>query len=551
MSSLINTKPELYLGWAYDRVEESDKNNPYIDKIGGKPIWLNQNCPPPTNYSICDNCGERLFFLMQLQGHINKRKYDRVFYVFGCNNSQCMGKEGSFKVLRAHKGTHFKKHSKINKTMKKAEEIPQLTIDDNDFNSTPIESQSFINSENDTIIKHSIDMSPVIIDPKEFEKEIDEIKEINNNENGFEFGFGNVTDFNWETPGFGNSNDDWGSFGNDDNSNGFGFGDNSNVFGSNNDTNDKKIDDLNKLLELRNKKYEEEESDDDYNNESQKKQEKKEQKIEKKAKNIIKQESNPKELIENEKENNSDKNINIEKVEEETEENKEELENLKQYWNKGRFFPDYYLDMDLDQPNNKEDDYSHEKKLIEEYEKQNKLNGNNSTDINWGEEKYEKSDNKYYNKVFRKFNEVVQEEPEQCLRYCIKGEPLFYDNDDISKKYSNSKNIPKCERCGALRTFEFQLMPNLLSILPTEKFLNKHKPYKNIRNIKDVNTISKSDLINQFDTGMEWGTILVFTCSKDCDMDELKQKEIEDDGMWREDVSYYEELPVVEKESLF
>jgi len=38
MSSLINTKPELYLGWAYDRVEETDKANPYIDKIGGKHI---------------------------------------------------------------------------------------------------------------------------------------------------------------------------------------------------------------------------------------------------------------------------------------------------------------------------------------------------------------------------------------------------------------------------------------------------------------------------------------------------------------------------------
>ena len=91
----------------------------------------------------------------------------------------------------------------------------------------------------------------------------------------------------------------------------------------------------------------------------------------------------------------------------------------------------------------------------------------------------------------------------------------------------------------------------MLSVLPTEKFLNKRKPHKNIRNMKDVNNVSRSDLINQFDTGMEWGTILVFTCSKDCDMDELKQKEIKDDGMWREDISYYEELPVVEKESLF
>lgn len=129
---------------------------------------------------------------------------------------------------------------------------------------------------------------------------------------------------------------------------------------------------------------------------------------------------------------------------------------------------------------------------------------------------------------------------------------MFYDNDEISKKYSNPKNIPRCEKCGAMRTFEFQLMPNILSVLPTEKFITKRKPRKNIHNLKDANNISRSDLINQFDTGMEWGTILVFTCSKDCDIDEIQKHSSEDeDGMWREDISYYEELPVVEMESLF
>ncbi|OUM59194.1 hypothetical protein PIROE2DRAFT_63924 [Piromyces sp. E2] len=171
MSSLINTKPELYLGWAYDRVEESDKNNPYIDKIGGKPIWLNQNCPPPTSYATCDNCGEKLFLLMQLQGHINKRKYDRVFYVFGCNNSQCMGKKGSFKVLRAHKGTHFKKHAKICNTLNKTIENNQPTVkEDDNTNTTPVTSQTSLNSENNTPLKPTINMNPVVIDPKEYEK---------------------------------------------------------------------------------------------------------------------------------------------------------------------------------------------------------------------------------------------------------------------------------------------------------------------------------------------------------------------------------------------
>ncbi|ORX82826.1 hypothetical protein BCR32DRAFT_292385 [Anaeromyces robustus] len=557
MSDLINSKPELYLGWAYDRVEEQDRNNPYIDKIGGKPIWFNQNCPPPTTYATCDNCGERLFLLMQLQGHITKRKYDRIFYVWGCNNSQCMGKKGSFKVLRAHKGTHFKNHTKFNNKSinKKVEIIPtnqelQSEIK-NDVNiNTPVtSSQSSINSEKNTPLKSNIDidMNPIIIDPKEYEKEINEIKEMNNNsnDNDLEFGFGDTQDFSWDTPTFGDaSNDNWGTFGDND----FGsFGD-SNVNNNNNNTNDD-MDDLNKLLALRNKKYEEnEEEEEEPNNNVNNKKEN--QKIEE-----------TKETKENIKDNKVNQEVNEEVKEEQKEELsdeiKKDIEKINEYWNKSRFFPDYYLDMDLDQPNAEKDDYSHEKKLIEEYEKQNKLKGNDSSEINWGDEKYEKTDNKYYNKVFRKFNEVVQEEPEQCLRYYLKGEPLFYDNDEISKKYSNPKNIPRCEKCGALRTFEFQLMPNILSVLPTEKFLNKRKPHKNIHKIKDINKISRSDLINQFDTGMEWGTVLVFTCSKDCDMDEIKKKnsnegeEKEDDGMWREDVSYYEELAVIEMESLF
>lgn len=550
MSNLISGKPELYLGWAYDRIEEQDRNNAYIDKIGGKPVWFNPNCPPPTNYAICDNCGGRLFLLMQLQGHITKRKYDRIFYVWGCNNSQCMGKKGSFKVLRAHKGTHFKKHTKIVKNLnKKNENLPtKVELSNESENNVDIKtSQSSINSENITSFKSNIDMEPVVIDPKEYEKEINEIKELNDNSsnnNGFEFGFGNVTDFSWDTPTFGDvKNDDWGNF--DDNNNNFGdsngFG-----FGDNNNNADDDMEDLNKLLELRNKKYVVEESDDDENEEK---------KIEKKIE-MKKQEKEikPVEIPEVEKENAEEniENENENEKEEESAEEKEELEKIKQYWNEGKFFPDYYLDMDLDQPNNEKDDYSHEKKLIEEYEKQNKLKNGDNSEMNWGDEKYEKTDNKYYNKVFRKFNEVVQEEPEQCLRYCIKGEPLFYDNDEISKKYSNPKNIPRCEKCGAMRTFEFQLMPNILSVLPTEKFITKRKPRKNIHNLKDANNISRSDLINQFDTGMEWGTILVFTCSKDCDIDEIQKHSSEDeDGMWREDISYYEELPVVEMESLF
>lgn len=46
-------------------------------------------------------------------------------------------------------------------------------------------------------------------------------------------------------------------------------------------------------------------------------------------------------------------------------------------------------------------------------------------------------------------------------RYCRKGSPLF-----ISKPPSDVKQIvPPCSHCGSSRTFEFQLMPALVSLL--------------------------------------------------------------------------------------
>ncbi|CAG8705450.1 15894_t:CDS:2, partial [Acaulospora colombiana] len=45
-------------------------------------------------------------------------------------------------------------------------------------------------------------------------------------------------------------------------------------------------------------------------------------------------------------------------------------------------------------------------------------------------------------------------------------------------------------------------------------------------------SVLANDGVSQFDFGMEWGTIMVFTCSKDCNLDEVGE----------DSVSYYEEL---------
>lgn len=107
--------------------------------------------------------------------------------------------------------------------------------------------------------------------------------------------------------------------------------------------------------------------------------------------------------------------------------------------------------------------------------------------------------------TFQKFADRMNQNPEQVIRYEFNGRPLLYTkNDKIGKIFNDggketskistntisSNRIPKCGNCGALRVFEFQLTPFTISELE-----------KGDDNIAD---------------GMEWGTIIVGVCSKDC-----------------------------------
>lgn len=92
---------------------------------------------------------------------------------------------------------------------------------------------------------------------------------------------------------------------------------------------------------------------------------------------------------------------------------------------------------------------------------------------------------------FRRFQKAVAENPEAVVRYG--GSPIFY-----------SKPVAKVEiglcKCGSERTFELQILPGLLSTLKTmDKALAK-----------------KSGDPRTWETGMEFGTVLVYCCVKSC-----------------------------------
>ena len=120
--------------------------------------------------------------------------------------------------------------------------------------------------------------------------------------------------------------------------------------------------------------------------------------------------------------------------------------------------------------------------------------------------------------VFQKFADRVGENPEQILRYEFKGKPLLYsDADAVGKALaphsengssSNAKvqtagrggaGMPRCQNCGAERVFEVQLTPHAITELEAEEM--------------------------SID-GMEWGTIIMGVCSKDCKPGDVEEGQV-------------------------
>ncbi|EME40163.1 hypothetical protein DOTSEDRAFT_74853 [Dothistroma septosporum NZE10] len=132
-------------------------------------------------------------------------------------------------------------------------------------------------------------------------------------------------------------------------------------------------------------------------------------------------------------------------------------------------------------------------------------------------------------RTFQKFADRLSQNPEQVLRYEFGGQPLLYSRKDAAGKLlapaqekkdmkvkvqsSGGSNIPRCGNCRAERVFELQLTPHLISELEAEEM--------------------------GLD-GMDWGTVILAVCSKDC----------QEPGKGEEEVGYVEEWTGVQWEEL-
>ena len=120
-------------------------------------------------------------------------------------------------------------------------------------------------------------------------------------------------------------------------------------------------------------------------------------------------------------------------------------------------------------------------------------------------------------KTFQKFADRLAQNPEQVLRYEFRGQPLLYNKSDAvgkllapyqisgaegakvqSKGAAGASGMPRCGNCGAERVFEVQLTPHAIAELEAEE--------------------------TGLD-GMDWGTVILGVCGKDCVPKETKVEE--------------------------
>lgn len=92
-------------------------------------------------------------------------------------------------------------------------------------------------------------------------------------------------------------------------------------------------------------------------------------------------------------------------------------------------------------------------------------------------------------KPFQRFADRLAQNPEQVLRYDFAGQPLLYSKKDAVGS-TWPRGVPRCAECGADRVFELQLTPHAITELEAE----------------DLSL-----------DGMDWGTIILASCGKDCE----------------------------------
>ncbi|KAG0278080.1 hypothetical protein BGZ95_004785 [Linnemannia exigua] len=454
----------ILLGVPDSPMETHDDVDPYVTKIGGVPLWLSEDLPAPSKYGVCEACGKNMYLLLQAYVPLETSPYDRVVYVWACNQRLCMRKKGSFRVVRALK-LNQEYAQKLEKKAKPA--------------AAPVAPASLVNVK----IKCMQDNCNFYADP--FGTAPGAFDMGNALFGGAGAGFNNPFAAPTNTvnpfappPGFGAPTV----------AAPISF---ASVTSSN--------------IPAKEESFSEDEAEESI------------------------EESGP--------------------------------------WPEkpSAFLPHYlYITEEiLEDSKTISDDIAQKYSHLLALEEANQDDGEDEKGAggaNWSGEAYEKASlPKGVDKAFKKFTERVQAWPDQCVRYHFPGSPLLFSFSDPTarlllpanasqhSKHSapSAHRIPRCPACKGPRGFEFQLMPNLLSLLDvtSKKYLSE----------EETKALKERKGAQVFDIGMEWGTILVYSCVDDCFGKNTVMKKMAEEGTEEVNtrapaVKYFEEVALIQFE---
>ncbi|EJD53421.1 hypothetical protein AURDEDRAFT_111031 [Auricularia subglabra TFB-10046 SS5] len=164
--------------------------------------------------------------------------------------------------------------------------------------------------------------------------------------------------------------------------------------------------------------------------------------------------------------------------------------------------------------------------------------GKEDKELKWAMEAYENS--MKLDNLFERFLKRVTLEPQQCIRYDFGGAPLPYQADSIydqlfpstpapgtavpvtragfavdvvaPRRSFDASRLPRCPHCDAPRAFECQLMPNVINIFKPSAAQKQTDEERKA----ELQRVLARQGVSDSRSGMEWGTCMIFSCSKDC-----------------------------------
>lgn len=175
-------------------------------------------------------------------------------------------------------------------------------------------------------------------------------------------------------------------------------------------------------------------------------------------------------------------------------------------------YPSYYLDADYETLDAEKPEIPAQTRVDMDIDAGEGASGGADMDV---KDAFESS----MDKAFQRFADRMSQNPEQILRYEFAGSPLLYSKTDAVGKLlaphqesaaaasakvktvaaAGKSGMPKCTNCGGDRLFELQLTPYAIVELEAEELGLE---------------------------GMEWGTVILGVCSKDCVQRGQKEGEV-------------------------